>query len=133
MSSAESSNSLLPNAGIPGPLPDDFDFDEHIVIPEGFPRFELPLAVRVQQNLQIENFNNESILRTVTVKSAPTPRAPDLDVSPPLRALYFYSDDELNELVESEALCDALSPLPPSFLHQIVATQARSKREAEVA
>ncbi|KAG6886463.1 hypothetical protein C0992_003820 [Termitomyces sp. T32_za158] len=122
---------VLPNAGVPGPIPADFDFDAKIMPPDGVTRFELPLAVRIQENIVIENYNNASILKTVNAKTTKDPRPADLDIGPPLKPLYFYSDDEVRELVNSEALCSLYAPLPASLLTEIVSTRARMKSEAE--
>ncbi|KAG6891841.1 hypothetical protein C0993_006023, partial [Termitomyces sp. T159_Od127] len=43
-------NHVLPNAGISGPIPEDFDFDGRISLPDGITHFELPLAVRIREN-----------------------------------------------------------------------------------
>ncbi|KAG6898910.1 hypothetical protein C0993_002905 [Termitomyces sp. T159_Od127] len=45
-----------------------------------------------------------------------------MDIGPPLKPLYFYSEDEVQELVDSEYLCSLLAPLPPSLLCEIVAS-----------
>ncbi|KAG6881859.1 hypothetical protein C0993_012618, partial [Termitomyces sp. T159_Od127] len=84
----------LPNAGIHGPIPDDFDFDGRIILPDGITRFELPLAVRIRENVEIEDFNNSSILKTIGVKNTPAPRPDDMDIGPPLKPLYYHADDE---------------------------------------
>ncbi|KAG6891568.1 hypothetical protein C0992_003595 [Termitomyces sp. T32_za158] len=122
---------FLPNAAIPGPVPDDFNFDDKIVVPGCVACFQLPLAVRIRENVRLEEHNNASILKTVTVKHTPTPRPADLDIGPPLKPLFFYSDDELQELVESEALCALFSPLPASLLRIVVATRAKTRKKVE--
>ncbi|KAG6899365.1 hypothetical protein C0993_010895 [Termitomyces sp. T159_Od127] len=99
---------ILPNAGIHGPIPDDNNFDGRISLPDGITRFELPLAVRIREN---EEFNNNSILKTIGVKNTPAPRPDDMDIGPPLKPLYYYVDDKVRDLIDSEALC-ALFPLP---------------------
>lgn len=122
---------LLQNAGIPGPIPEDFDFDGRVVIPDGISRFQLSLAVRVRENAAIEDFNDASILQTVNVKNTPVPRPLDLDIGPPLKPLYLYTKAEIQDLIDSEALCALLSPLPPSLLRDIVASRVQNKRQAE--
>ncbi|KAG6899377.1 hypothetical protein C0993_010727 [Termitomyces sp. T159_Od127] len=98
------SDCILPNAGIPGPIPEDFDFDGRISLPDGITRFELPLAVRIRENVNIEEFNNTSILKTIAAKNTPIPRPNDLDIGPPFKPLYYYADDEVRDLMDSEAL-----------------------------
>ncbi|KAG6884171.1 hypothetical protein C0993_000743 [Termitomyces sp. T159_Od127] len=78
---------ILLNAGIHGPIPDDFDFDGRINLPDGIIRSELPLAVRIRENVSIEEFNNDSILNTIRVKNTPAPRPDDMDIGPPLKPL----------------------------------------------
>jgi hypothetical protein len=41
----------LINAGIEGPLTDDFNFDAHIIVPSALDHYELPLAIRITENL----------------------------------------------------------------------------------
>ncbi|KAG6874435.1 hypothetical protein C0992_007740, partial [Termitomyces sp. T32_za158] len=64
--------------------------------------------------------------------STPTPRPPDLDIGPPLKVPYYYTDDEIEELVGSPALCDSLGPFPPSLIRQIETSRIKGKREAEL-
>ncbi|KAG6895602.1 hypothetical protein C0992_000433 [Termitomyces sp. T32_za158] len=123
---------ILTNAGIPGPIPADFDFDARITLPDGVARFELPLAVRIEENVGIEKYNNASILKTIETKNVAVPRPVDLDIGPPLKPLYFYSDDEVHELVGSEALCSLYAPLPASLLREVVSIRANLKGETEV-
>ncbi|KAG6892761.1 hypothetical protein C0993_002997, partial [Termitomyces sp. T159_Od127] len=122
---------LLPNAGISGPIPDDFDFEGRINLPDGITRFELPLAVRIRENVAIEEFNNDSILKTVAVKNTPAPRPIDMDVGPSLKSPYYYADDEIRDLIDSEALCALFSPLPAALLREIVSGQAQRGRQKE--
>ena len=122
----------LVNAGIEGPLTNDFDFNAHIIIPPAIDRYELLLAVRIAQNFNIENFNNNSILDTVNVKTAPTPRPDDLDIGPALKAPLCYSPQELQDLVESQRYSDSVGPLPPSLTHEVELGRAEIKRSAEL-
>ncbi|KAG6893655.1 hypothetical protein C0992_009181, partial [Termitomyces sp. T32_za158] len=130
-SGPRSGSLLLPNAGLLGPVPADFDFDARTVVPDGVPRFELPLAVRIQENVDIEKYNNASISKTINVKNTAVPRPADLDVGPPLKSLFFYSDDEVLELANNEDLCSLFAPLPVSLLREIISIRARNKNEAE--
>jgi hypothetical protein len=106
----------LVNAGIKGPLPIDFNFDAHIVIPLAVDQFKLPLAVHIAEKLNIKNFNNDSILKTVVAKTASAPHPIDLDIRPTLKAPFCYSSQELQDLIESQHYCDSIGPLP-SFPH----------------
>lgn len=48
-----------------------------------------------------------------------------------MKPIYFYSDDELHDLINSEALCALLAPLPPSLLREIVATHIQTHNQSE--
>ncbi|KAG6879150.1 hypothetical protein C0992_004824 [Termitomyces sp. T32_za158] len=130
-SSTGSGAPVLPNAGLPRPIPDDFDFDARTILPDGVTRFELPLAIRIQENVDIKKFNNASILKTINTKETAGPRPVDLDIGPSLRPLFLYSDDEVHELVDSEALCLLYAPLPASLLREIISARAHLKNKAE--
>ncbi|KAF9455893.1 hypothetical protein BDZ94DRAFT_1315713, partial [Collybia nuda] len=121
----------LPNAGIPGPIPDDFNFETFLAVPTAITNLDIPLPSRIALNAEIEKFNNKSITETVTVKSTITPRPNDMDVGPALAPPYSYSADELRELVESETLCVALGPLPVGLIRVIAAERSKLKKAAE--
>ncbi|KAG6846215.1 hypothetical protein H0H93_015375 [Arthromyces matolae] len=123
----------LANAGIPGPIPDDFDFDMHIRIPDGINQPELPFPMRVSHNVAIEDHNNESVFQTLTVKSTAGPRPENLDIGPPLKAPYCYTPEEFSELVESPELCASLAPLPSSLIRLITSARRDRKLVAEQA
>ncbi|KAG6884509.1 hypothetical protein C0993_010480 [Termitomyces sp. T159_Od127] len=122
------SDLILPNAGIPGPIPEDFDFDGRISLPDGITCFELPLAVCICKNVNIEEFNNTSILKTIAVKNTPVLRPNDLDIGRPLKPLYYYADDEVRDLTDSKALCALFAPLPATLLQEIVSGCAHLKQ-----
>ncbi|KAG6895122.1 hypothetical protein C0992_003083 [Termitomyces sp. T32_za158] len=124
---------FLPNAGIMGPIPEDFDFERHIAVPEGKTQLGLPLGTRIRRNVEIERFNEESIASTIDAMTMPVPRLPDVDIGPPLKTPYFYTEDEIEELVGSQALCDSLGPLAPSMIRQIAASRDKRKRDADLA
>ncbi|KAF5368148.1 hypothetical protein D9615_010187 [Tricholomella constricta] len=94
----------LPNAGIPGPISEDFNFDAHLSLPDA-----------------LDN-----------VKETPCPRPADLDIGPPLRRSYGFTDEEFQEFVDSEVLCSTLSPLPVTLVRLIEGERARLKKVAEV-
>ncbi|KAF5369201.1 hypothetical protein D9615_009969 [Tricholomella constricta] len=129
--SAQQMSAQLPNAGIPGPIPDDFDFDAHMAVPDALTMPEIALPIRISRNVEIEAYNNDSVFRTVNAKETPSPRPVDLDIGPPLRRLYSLSDEEFQELVNSEALCASLAPLPIALLRFIESERAISKKTAE--
>ncbi|KAG6870772.1 hypothetical protein C0992_012503, partial [Termitomyces sp. T32_za158] len=124
---------FLPNAGIVGLIPEDFNFERHIVVPEGVTQLGLPLGTRIRRNVELEHFNEESIATTVDVMAMPVPRPPDADIGPPLKTPYFYTEEEIKELVGSQALCDSLGPLAPSLIRQIGASRDKKKRDADLA
>ncbi|KAG6893623.1 hypothetical protein C0992_009308 [Termitomyces sp. T32_za158] len=123
---------FLPNANLVGPVPDDFDFERHMTVPEGISRLGLPLGIRIRRNAEVERFNDESISETVDVLATPSPRPPDLDVGPALKVTYCYTESEIEELAHSQPLCDSLGPFPPSLIRQIAASRAKGKKEAEL-
>ncbi|KAG6895915.1 hypothetical protein C0992_011607 [Termitomyces sp. T32_za158] len=124
---------FLPNAGVVGPIPDDFDFERHTAVPGGISCFGLPLGIRIQCNVDIEHYNKESISQTVDVMATLAPRPPDMDIGPPLKIPYYYSESKIGELINSQTLCDSLGPLAPLLIWQITAAQAKGKQEAELA
>ncbi|KAG6877726.1 hypothetical protein C0992_009406 [Termitomyces sp. T32_za158] len=130
-SGSRSGSLLLPNAGLLGPVPADFDFDARTVIPDGVPCFELLLAVQIQENIDIEKYNNASILKTINVKNAAIPQPADLDIGPPLKSLLFYSDNMVLKLANNEDLCSLFAPLPACLLREIISIRAQNKNEAE--
>ncbi|KAG6874649.1 hypothetical protein C0993_012729, partial [Termitomyces sp. T159_Od127] len=119
---------ILPNAGIRGPITDNFDFEAGINLPDGITWFELPLAVRIRENVDIEEFNNNSILKTIGVKNTPAPRPIDMDIGLPLKPLYYHADDEVCDLIDSEALCTLFAPLPATLLREVVSGRALLKK-----
>ncbi|KAG6876453.1 hypothetical protein C0992_012914, partial [Termitomyces sp. T32_za158] len=109
-----------------------FDFEHHMTVPEGIARFGIPLGIRIQRNVEIERYNDESISMTVDILAISSPRPPDLDMRPALKLSYCYMETELEELANSQALCNSLGPFPPSLIRQITTSQARGKKEAEL-
>ncbi|GLB41268.1 hypothetical protein LshimejAT787_0904830 [Lyophyllum shimeji] len=121
----------LPNAGVPGPIPEDFDFDPFVSPPAFVSRFELPLMARIAANYATEAANNASIAQTIAVKHTPVPRPVDLDIGPPLKPLFGYSQTEFNELVASEQVCQSLAPLPVGLVRNIAKERANLKAAAD--
>ncbi|KAF5376117.1 hypothetical protein D9615_007777 [Tricholomella constricta] len=122
----------LPNAGIPGPIPEDFDIDAHVALPDVLMVPEIPLQTRIERNMQIEKYNNQSIFKTITAKETPCPWPEDLDIGPPLKHGYAFTDDEFKELIKSETLCATLSPLPVALIRFTEGKRTRLKKVAEV-
>ncbi|KAG6882286.1 hypothetical protein C0993_011254, partial [Termitomyces sp. T159_Od127] len=54
-----------------------------------------------------------------------------MDVGPSLKSPYYYADDEIRDLIDSEALCALFSPLPAALLREIVSGQAQRGRQKE--
>ena len=81
----------LINAGIEGHLTDDFNFDAHTIIPPAKDQYELSLAICIAENLNIKNFNNNSILDTVNAKTTISPHPDNLDISPDLKTPFCCS------------------------------------------
>lgn len=50
---------LLLNAGVPGPITDEFDFNGWIKTPDGIDDFQLPLGVKVCKNALTEESNSQ--------------------------------------------------------------------------
>lgn len=91
--------------------------------------FQLPLAVYIHKNMATEEFNNVSILKTISVKSVQSSWLVNLDINPSFKPSHFYVEDEIWDLMNSESL---LGPLSASLLHKVVAGQLHSKKQAEV-
>ena len=102
-----------------GVLSDDFNFNAHITVPSAIDQFELPLTVHITENINIENFNNNSILQTVNAKSAPTPHPDDLDIGSPLKSPLQYTSQEFQDLVRLIANI-FVTPLAHYLLHSSV-------------
>ncbi|KAF5385898.1 hypothetical protein D9615_002210 [Tricholomella constricta] len=115
-----------------GPLHEDFDFEEHLNVPDAHRMPEIPLSLRVSRNVDIKKYNDESIFKTVSAKETPCPRPVDLDIGPTLCQPYAYTDEEMQEMVDSQAVCATLSPLPLELVRFIEAEHLRSKKVAEV-
>ncbi|KAJ7050755.1 hypothetical protein C8F01DRAFT_1263641 [Mycena amicta] len=73
--------SILPNAGIPAPIPDTFDFEARITLPTSLDPTARTLKLRNTHNLRTEALNE---------------------------ALYAYTADEIEDMVLGEAYCTAV-------------------------
>ncbi|KAJ7051093.1 hypothetical protein C8F01DRAFT_509030 [Mycena amicta] len=100
--------SILPNAGIPAPIPDTFDFEARITLPTSLDPTARTLKIRNAHNLRTEALNEVSI--DITLRCRDGDRA--ADVGAPLQALYAYTADEIEDMVLGEAYCTAVGPLP---------------------
>ncbi|GLB43928.1 hypothetical protein LshimejAT787_1501120 [Lyophyllum shimeji] len=69
--------------------------------------------------------------KTIAVKHTPVPRPEDLDIGPPLKQMYAYSQAEFNELVASEQVCQSLHPLPVGLVRTIAKERAKLKAAAD--
>ncbi|KAJ7061892.1 hypothetical protein B0H15DRAFT_981576 [Mycena belliarum] len=115
--------SLLPNAGIMGPIPDVFDFDARMTVGPAKDPAGRTLRFRNAHNLAAERFNEISIDATLNCRDD---RANFPDVGPQLKVFYGYLQDDITDMVLSEQYCNDVGPLP-AFIRQQV-DRARRKR-----
>ncbi|KAJ7740109.1 hypothetical protein B0H16DRAFT_1729141 [Mycena metata] len=121
-------------AGIPLPLPQNFDFVAYTTRPANIPPPpNCDLSEKNARNLRFENYNKTSIAATRAYERAASSTAGvgASDVGAPLRAFYEYSEEELALMVSSKELVDAVGPLPMSVTYFIAKERmATAKKEA---
>ncbi|KAJ7874552.1 hypothetical protein B0H14DRAFT_3859813 [Mycena olivaceomarginata] len=117
--------SLLPNAGVLVPVPDSFDFDAQVLAPAPRDPTGRTLRMRNQHNLATEKFNEISVEQTLNCKED---RANYVDVGPPLKAFYAYTQDDMTDMIYSEQYCADVGPLPV-FIRQQVNRSRRIRTE----
>ncbi len=100
---------LLPNAGIPPPIPDDFDFQARLVMPPLRDGAGRSLRIRNTHNYKAEIHNENSMDQTLNRRDD---RAVFPDVGPPLIPMYAYNEEELQALSSSKDLRNEIRPLP---------------------
>ncbi|KAK7007333.1 hypothetical protein R3P38DRAFT_3366088 [Favolaschia claudopus] len=121
--------------GQPLPLPADFDYVAWTTRLDDVPPLpNMSLREQNQENIRIENDNASSVGFTRAYENASkTGAAPDgLDVGPPLRPFYAYSDQAKDLLVFSDQLRSSVSPLP-NFLTEYIASEQLKKAESDAA
>ncbi|KAJ6619159.1 hypothetical protein B0H10DRAFT_2189150 [Mycena sp. CBHHK59/15] len=117
----------LPNAGIPGPIPDTFDFTGRMQPPPQIEPAGFALRIRNEENVIAEKHNEDSIrLTKLCVKD----RANHPDVGPALQALYGYTNEELDDMINAETYCAAVGPLP--IFIRLHVERRRSLRQQQV-
>lgn len=99
----------LPNAGIPAPIPDDFDFKARMVIPDPVNNLLLPIVARNADNIKIEKHNLDSMTQTARCKAD---RINYPDVGAATKPYYAYSREEFRLFVASENVVTACGPIP---------------------
>lgn len=107
---------LLPNAGIAAPIPDDFDFQAHLVIPPALDPSNRPMHTRNAHNRKAERHNEDSMDATLNCCDN---RTSFPDIGPPLMALFPYTTEEITLLVASPQLCMDVGPLPIFILMEV--------------
>ncbi|KAJ6591928.1 hypothetical protein B0H10DRAFT_2197417 [Mycena sp. CBHHK59/15] len=117
--------SLLPNAGVLAPVPDSFDFDAQVLAPAPRDPTGRTLRMRNQHNLTTEKFNEISVEQTLNCKED---RANYVDVGPPLKTFYAYTQDDMTDMIYSEQYCGDVGPLPV-FIRQQVNRSRRIRAE----
>jgi hypothetical protein len=122
----------LPDTRILGLILEGFDFKECKAVPDTIASLELPLSFHFSCNQEIKIFNNKSMTATVEAKLTAIPCPADLDVSPPLKAMYSLTEDKLNNLVASKALSSAYAPLPLRLLWLIILEHALKKKSRDI-
>ncbi|KAJ7584506.1 hypothetical protein C8J56DRAFT_893159 [Mycena floridula] len=125
--------SNLPNAGIPGPVPDTFDFTAQMTIPPDRDPGNTSLAQRNKANCATIIFNDDSIMAT-TLCQLDTARTANLDVGPKLRPLWSYRTDEFDEMVtmyNDQAYRKAIGEIPAFMLVKIHETREALEKAAD--
>ncbi|KAJ7429780.1 hypothetical protein B0H11DRAFT_1921983 [Mycena galericulata] len=118
--------SNLPYAGIPAPIPDSFDFEGWITLPTHLDPQGRTLKIRNAHNARMELFNEASIDITLLCRDGDR----SADVGPPLKALYGYTSDEMEDMTLGEQYCAAVGPLPVFIRLQV--DRQRRRRAAHL-
>ncbi|KAF9031281.1 hypothetical protein BDZ89DRAFT_1159011 [Hymenopellis radicata] len=108
--------SILPNAGILPPIPDTFDFEAWRKIPQVMDPTGQSLRVRNAFNCQVEVHNEASADQTLNCRDD---RVAHPDVGPQMQAYYGYAEDDILQMVASQALCTSVGPLPVFILQRV--------------
>ncbi len=123
----------LPNAGIPAPIPDTFDFAGQMTRPEALEPSTLTLQSRNKLNRLAEQFNSDSTEATTLCRDD---RANHPDVGPKLRPYYKYTAEEIDDMARSDRLVDQSGPIPIYLIRILekrkleVAEEDKKKKEA---
>ncbi|KAJ7430622.1 hypothetical protein FB451DRAFT_471045 [Mycena latifolia] len=116
----------LSNAGMPLPIPPDFDFDGWMKKPaDVIPPADMDLKARNEDNSRAETHNRISLRLTRIYMGAPDKTG--LDVGHKLAAYWLYSTGDIQAMVKSTRICDAVGPLPVYLC--LMVEQERVNRE----
>ncbi|KAE9384036.1 FabD/lysophospholipase-like protein [Gymnopus androsaceus JB14] len=121
---------ILPNAGIAGPLLDDYDFDAHIKLPPALAPTGQTLRTRNVHNCAAEKFNKDSVNMTLDCRDN-TPCTATQDVGPHLKSLYSILQDKFEELVFSEPYCTEVGPLPLFLRKKVIRARMSNTEKSE--
>ncbi|KAJ7627677.1 hypothetical protein DFH06DRAFT_732939 [Mycena polygramma] len=115
----------LSNAGMPLPVPGDFDFDGWMKRPaDVVPPEDMDLKARNEDNHAAEIHNRASLKATRHFRAVQDNSS--MDVGRKLRAYWLYSTADLQSMVKSVRVCEAVGPLPVYLC--LMVEQARVSR-----
>jgi hypothetical protein len=115
----------MSNAGIAFPIPTDFDFAAWMERPADVtPLSDMDLKSRNEDNVIAETLNRTSLKATRGYIAAPDKSG--LDVGVRLMAYWLYSTADIQAMVKSVRVCDAVGPLPVYMC--LMVEQARINR-----
>ncbi|KAJ7814658.1 hypothetical protein B0H13DRAFT_2381596 [Mycena leptocephala] len=115
----------LPNAGIPAPIPDSFDFDSWMKPPPAKDPTVRTLRIRNRHNVTAEKTNEVSIDQTLNCRDE---RLKYPDVGVPLGFFYGYTPDYITDMICSVTYCTDVGPIP-AFIRAEVERARRKKSE----
>ena len=97
------------NAGVPIPIPDDFDFTSWLTAPPSRSHEGISLRLRNRENSLIEEHNDESKFHTIRCRDD-WQNHPDVGL--PLLAFYNYMKNEWSMMAKSEEFAKSVAPIP---------------------
>ncbi|KAJ7429861.1 hypothetical protein B0H11DRAFT_1944098 [Mycena galericulata] len=119
----------LSNAGIPFPLPLDYDYEGRMEQPPDIiPPAKMDLKTRNEDNTLAETHNRAST-RATRIYMAATDKT-GLDVGLNLSAYWLYSTSDIESMVKSTRICDAVGPIP-TYLCLMIENARFQRAEAD--
>jgi hypothetical protein len=124
------STAILPNAGVPPPLPVDFDFDARRLPEENvIPPAHFSLSRINKENCIIEVHNEQSLEQTDKAE-ADSNHTTDIGLS--LRPIYKYTEADLRALLD-ETYKNAVGPIPSFLLRVLLDIKQQDKDDKSAA
>jgi hypothetical protein len=97
------------NAGVPIPIPDNFDFAAWLIAPASRPHDGIALRIRNRENVTIEEHNDDSKFKTIRCRDD---RSNHPDVGLRLLPFYDYLTSEWSMMAKSEEFAKSVGPIP---------------------